>query len=470
MKIPGTRFVLVLYLLAATTNLHAQQSVAAASTAPAAAAMPAAAAAAATPARAPAAQSKRASDYLNEQLPHWLQLNGEYRTRGEAVGGIGFKTDNGDAYALGRLRVNMTFIPTSWLKLQVQGQDAELFGRNPIKPDAPPYEEAFNLRQAYVEIGNVENSKLGLRVGRQELFFGEQRLIGHLNWVNDARSFDAVRASYRSKNYRIDAFAASVVNFHDGAFNDRRTDGNNLHGVYGSFTKLVPKATIEPYLLWRVSRGVKSKSGVTGKQDFKTIGLRWVGKLPSNFDYGTEIAGQTGMYSTDEIRAFAGHAIIGYTLPKTKFTPRAFAEFNYASGDRNGAAGRRGTFDQLYPTGHDKMGLADQVGWKNVEDARGGVELKPTKKISSAASYHSFWLASDHDGLYNAAGALVAKAANGSAGRYIGQEADFQSTYAFKPQVQFGAGYAHLFPGTFLKKTTPGKHYNLVYVMITYLF
>jgi hypothetical protein len=451
-------------LLTVSSNLHAQVSVAAASPAPSA--VPAAPSSGTTP----AAQNKRASDYLNEELPHWLRMNGELRMRGESVGGIGFKPDNDDSYALGRLRVNLGILPTPWLKFQLQGQDAELFGRNPVKPGAPPYEDAFNLRQAYVEVGNVESSKLGLRVGRQELYFGEQRLIGHLNWVNNARSFDAVRVSYRSKDYRIDAFAASVVNFYPGSFNDKRTDGNNLHGIYGSFTKLVPKATIEPYLLWRVSRGVKSKSGVLGNQDFKTIGLRWVGKLPSNFDYGTEIAGQTGSFSTDEIRAFAGHAIVGYTMPKVKETPRFFAEFNYASGDRNAASGRRGTFDQLYPTGHDKIGLADQVGWKNVEDARTGVELKPSKKLAAASSYHMFWLASSHDGLYNAAGTLVAKAANGSAGRYIGQEADLQGTYALKSQVQLGAGYAHLFPGTFLQKATPGKHYNLTYVQVTYLF
>jgi hypothetical protein len=195
-----------------------------------------------------------------------------------------------------------------------------------------------------------------------------------------------------------------------------------------------------------------------------------VGKLPANFDYGTEIAGQNGSFSADAIRAFAGHAIIGYTMPKVKATPRIFAEFNYASGDRNAAKGTRGTFDQLYPTGHDKIGLADQVGWKNVEDARSGVELKPTKKLAANSSYHMFWLASSHDGLYNAAGTLVAKVANGSAGRYIGQEADVQATYALKSQIQLGAGYAHLFPGTFLEKATPGKQYNLTYLMITYQF
>src|SRR5262249_48987547 len=215
-----------------------------------------------------------ASDYANKELPRWLRVSGEYRVRFEGVGGTAFKTDNEDAFVLGRARVNTTIIPTSWMKFQFQGQDAQVWGRNP-KPDAPPYEDTFDVRQAYVEFGNMENTKFSLRAGRQELYFGEMRLVGHLNWTNTARSFDAIRASYRAKTYRIDAFSASVVNLKDGSF-DRRTDGNNLHGVYSSFTKLIPKATVEPYVLWRVGRGVKSEAGALGKLDFKTIGLRWV--------------------------------------------------------------------------------------------------------------------------------------------------------------------------------------------------
>src|SRR5262245_57062451 len=364
--------------------------------------------------QAAAPASKRISDSVNQQLPRWLRLNGEYRFRFEGLGGTTFRPDANDAYVLGRARINTTIIPTNWMRLQFQGQDGQVWGRNP-KPDAPPFEDTFDVRQAFVEIGNVESSKLGLRVGRQELYFGEQRLIGHLNWTNTARSFDAVRASYRSQNYRIDAFAASVVNLRDGSFN-RRTDGNNLHGVYTSFSNIVPKATVEPYVLWRISRGVRSETGALGKLDFKTIGLRWVGKLPANFDYGVEFAGQTGTISNDEMRAFAGHYVMGYTMPKVKTTPRAFLEYNYASGDRNPNDGRRGTFDQLYPTGHDKIGLSDQVGWRNVEHGRVGVEMKPSKKLSTSASYHAWWLANRHDGLYNAAGALVLRSANGTAG------------------------------------------------------
>ena len=55
MKIRNSTFFLFLCALTVTANLHAQQSAAAASPA------------------SPAAQSKRASDYLNEQLPRWLR-------------------------------------------------------------------------------------------------------------------------------------------------------------------------------------------------------------------------------------------------------------------------------------------------------------------------------------------------------------------------------------------------------------
>ena len=110
----------------------------------------------------------------------------------------------------------------------------------------------------------------------------------------------------------------------------------------------------------------------------------------------------------------------------------------------------------MYPTPHDKTGLADQVGWKNIHHVRGGLELKPTAKLSASTSYHSWWLANTHDGLYGVSGALVAKVANGSAGRHVGQELDAQATYPLSPQIQIAPGFAHIFPGTFLNKSHAG--------------
>ena len=55
------------------------------------------------------------------------------------------------------------------------------------------------------------------------------------------------------------------------------------------------------------------------------------------------------------------------------------ANTTIASGDANPADGIRGTFDQLYPTAHDKYGLADQVGWRNIHHVRVGFDITPIK-------------------------------------------------------------------------------------------
>ena len=406
---------------------------------------------------------------MNEHLPQWFRFSGEYRVRLEGLDGIGFRPDNRDAYALGRLRLNVTLKPASWLKFQLQGQDAQIAGANAPKPDAPPFEDTMDLRMAYAEIGDPENQTFGLRAGRQELAFGEQRLAGHVSWLNTARAFDAIRATYRRDGVRVDAFAASVVNVREGESN-KRAAGNNFHGMYAVLNKLVPKASVEPFVFWRLAPRLRTEAGVSGSLDFKTAGLRLAGKLPAGFDYGMEAAVEKGSLASDDVSAWASHWVLGYTMAKTRTTPRLIAEYNFASGDKNPADGIKGTFDQLYPTPHDKYGLSDQVSWKNIHHVRAGVELKPSPKVSVTANYHSSWLANVNDGLYNAGGAVIARAPAGSAGKHVGQELDAQAVFAVSGQVQLAGGYAHIFPGTFLMKATPGKAYKFPYVMITYFF
>jgi len=420
------------------------------------------------PAKAPApAPTKLVTDGLNQSIPKWLHFNGEYRTRFEGVGGLGFRPDSTDAFLLSRVRLNLRVSPTSWMRFQIQAQDAQVMWRNP-KPDGPPYENTFDLRQGYLEFSSSDKPMFALRVGRQELVYGEMRLIGHLNWTNTARSFDAAKLTIKHGNYKVDAFASSVVNLKEGTY-DKSSGGNDLHGAYGTIEKLIPNATVEPYVLWRIGRGTRSEAGAPGVLSRPVYGGRIVGKLPGRLDYGAEMVGQTGSVGTDTIRAWAGHWVTGYTLPAKK-TTRIVAEYNYASGDTVAGDGKQQTFDQLYPTGHDKLGLADQVGWKNIHDVRSGVEFKATKKLSMNSFYHAWWLPSRTDALYNAAGNAIVRVASGAAGRFVGQEADIQATFALRPELSIGGGFANIFPGTFLKNATPGTAYRFSYAMATYSF
>jgi hypothetical protein len=404
---------------------------------------------------------------FNELTPNWLTMRGEFRDRMEGGTNIAYTPGLDDLYWLNRFRFDVNVKPNRRFEVLIQAQDARVAAKD-IGSTTAPFRNPFDLRQAYADIGDTQRDAFTLKVGRQEMFFGEQRLVGHLTWVNAARSFDGVRATYRTKGITIDAFGTSVVRIIDGEF-DKSGNGNRFVGSYASATAWIPKATVEPYVFWRRDKAQRSEHGDVGDLSATTLGARWVGKLPASVDYGVEMAYQTGSLGPDAISAWAGHWIVGKTLGGA-WKIRVAEEYNFASGDSNPSDGRRQTFDQLYPTGHDKLGLADQVGWKNIRDLRSMVELTPHRGWAVTASLHSWWLADAHDALYNAAGTAVARVPSGSAGSRVGDEIDVQTTHALTPQVQLAAGVAHVFPSRFLDTITPGADYTYPFVMVTYVF
>ena len=406
------------------------------------------------------------ADEANAYLPDWLRVGGLFRTRLEGFLNRGFTFRENDVHLLDRFRLDITVRLARWVSFMFEGQDARIYFQRSI-PNAPPFANPMDLRLGFLQLGDIDKSTISLRAGRQDLNFGEQRLLGNFNWINVGRSFDALRVTIQHGGYHLDTFASSVVIPTSEGF-DRPQTGNNLHGVYGSVTELVPGATIEPYLLWRVAPQQVSENGIHGTLDFKTVGLRWVGKAGA-IDYGTEMAGQVGKLGPDRVRAWAGHWSAGYAVGK-RWRPRISAEYNYASGDKDPHDGIRGTFDVLYPSPHDQYGLCDQVGWRNIQDLRIGWDAKPAHKLNVTANYHDWWLVSARDALYTPTGLPVVRRIDGSAGRHVGQEIDFQAGYAASAQISLSGGIGHIFPAGFLKKTTPGVAYTFPFVMLTYTF
>jgi hypothetical protein len=398
--------------------------------------------------------------------PIWLAIGGQLRARAEGYTGGGFKPHNSDSYILTRVLVNARVRPTKYTTLFVEGMDA----RGPWKNKAPagaPFRDHADLRQLYLQVG-ADNSAQMLRAGRLELSFGDGRLVGSLPWANTARTFDGARGAIIGKSYRIDAFASSVVKVVQDKF-DKNVPGSNFYGLYGSIAKLAPNLTFEPFFFWRRQSGLATELGAPATMNFGTTGLRTVGKA-RQFDYETQLVAQTGSLGAESIRAWAEHSLLGYTLVANRLTPRLWLEYNQASGDKNPTDNKKETFDQLYPTGHDKYGLTDLVGWQNMKHARGGVDIAIAKGWSATARYSGYWLADSHDALYNGGGAVLARSPTGGAGTYVGQEADLIASAKLQHGLGLSAGIGRFAPGTFLKRTTPGKTYTYPYAMLTYDF
>ena len=403
---------------------------------------------------------------FNEILPSWLRVRGEFRERMEGFENSGFTRTRDDLYWLTRVRLNATVIASKALSFQVQAQDARV-ARKTVGPTGTPFTAPIDLRMAFADVGST-SGPITVRVGRQELVYGEQRLVGHVSWLNAARTFDGAKITLRSKAFAVDAFATSVVRILDSEF-DRSGNGNRFAGAYVTASKLIPLASVEPYVFWRRDVNLRTETAAFGDLEQTTIGVRLAGRMPARLDYGVEMALQRGSLGSDDVEAWAGHWQLRESLPG-RFGARLVGEYNYASGDSDPTDGVRQTFDQLYPTPHDKYGLADQIGWKNVHHVRAGVELTPLKALPVAVNYHSWWLAEWQDAIYTAGSAPLARVVGGPASTHVGQEIDLQVVRAITPQLQLAAGYAHIFTGGFLKQATPGASYSHPYVMATYVF
>ncbi len=404
---------------------------------------------------------------LNQALPSWVRFNAQYRNRVERAGGIGYRAAQ-DAYDLNQLRILMKLQPLWWLGFSVETQDSEIMFNQRIA-SAPPYDNAWDFRQAYVELGSSKRGWFHFIAGRQALTFGDERVIGPSNWLNMGRTFDALRVSLRRGGYKLSLFASSVVVARDGAI-DHHIQGNNLHGAYGSLENLIPHSTLEPYVLWRLAPGnvrLNENQG-RGALNEVTVGFLWKGRFGPGFDYDIEIDRQTGSLGPSSIRAWAGHWNVGRTFAAARVRP--FIEANYASGTQDRAGGVWGTFDQIYPSSHNKMDFADQVGRRNIEQIRPGVEKSFGRKWKISATWEDLWLASARDGLYNSGGALAALSPTGAAGRRVGHEFDIWAEWSYRTAVDIGFGYAQLFAGAFLRQTTPGKDFTYPFAYLTYHF
>ena len=427
---------------------------------------PDSAASAAPATQAPGGTAAPLPTRLNDALPAWLRLRGEFRERMEGFDGASFDGTREDLYWLTRVRVNATVTASRQLSFQAQVQDARV-ARKTVGPTGAPFTAPVDLRTAFADVG-AATGPLTVRAGRQELVYGEQRLVGHVSWLNAARTFDGVKATIRTPAFSIDAFGASVVRTLVDAF-DRSGNGNRFAGAYATTTRLIPQGAVEPYIFWKRDVNLRGELGGTGTLQHSTIGVRLAGRLPARLDYGVELAVQRGSLGSEDVRAWAGHWQLRESLPGPA-AMKLIGEYNFASGDDDPGDGVRGTFDQLYPTPHDKTGLADQIGWKNVHHARAGLEVAPLRALPVSFNYHAWWLAEPRDAVYAVNNAVVARAAAGTLSRHIGQEIDVQVARAITPHLQAAAGYAHVFPGAVLTQATPGAAYSHPYVMVTYVF
>ena len=414
----------------------------------------------------------RTSASVSKQTEGVLKVTLEQRGRYERRTGQSFGSAPDLESGLIRTRVGVAIKPNGWLKITANMQDsrAPWYGVNApnnVRDEADLFEGAF-------ELFADRKTGFGFSAGRKMLNYGDTRLIGSPQWGNLARSFDHARAYYKVKRAQVEFLFASPVKIRNGEFN-RPVLGDRVWGVYNVFPELIKKGVVEAYAL----RHEQNRPGgfTSGKEadgtdhlGVNTFGGRITGPAPSGAKYVLEGALQTGRVGTARHRAAGWVTTVSRRWKVAGRTLDLLGEYKFASGSKNPAdTAKTGTFDQIYASGHDKFGHQDLFGWRNIHNARSMATLALSKSVSLNGMYDNYWLASLRDGLYNGSGKSIARSANGTAGRHVGQETDIFLTWKYQ-HFTFGAGYGYLFTGQFLNNTTPGVNPSYAYLFHTYSF
>ncbi|MBM4048274.1 MAG: hypothetical protein FJ279_24485, partial [Planctomycetes bacterium] len=336
-----------------------------------------------------------------------LSLGGEMRYRFEDRRDFDFnrKRVDHDSFNLTRVRMHADLKFRQFARLFVEGRDSRMGDEKRLTKRGS--EDTFDIQNLFLDLkalgGNVP---LTLRLGRQELSYGDERLIGSLDWGNVRRTFDGVKAIYDTKPVRVDIFWVRPVGTPRKDLNDADYS-RSFRGAYATL-KTIPNHALDVYAVQfkEETTSVTGGDGRRGDFEIETYGSRFVGTRKAfnfgAFDYGVEAAMQRGNWSHDDVDTWAIHTRGGYTFQKIPWTPRLGVEYNHASGDHNPRDDKFQTFHNLFPTNHDKYGYMDFVGWRNIDNWRFSLSAQPTPKLFLSLDYHLFHLDEERDALYNA--------------------------------------------------------------------
>jgi Alginate export len=396
-----------------------------------------------------------------------LVISGQLRTRTEVRAGQGTPAVRDTVPALftsQRTRLNAALqgyrykFFVSIQDVRVWGQDASTINRT--TQDAV---DGLMLHEAWGEISLVDTSshlkEFALKIGRQELVYDDVRLLGNLDWLQQARRHDAVLLKLSHNGYTLHAGAA----YNQNAERKSNTLYNGVPAGYAAGTNGIASMYKSMQFVYAAKKlGIGTLSLLAFKDDFSKFHFAetdtdkknpiYESRSWSRFTIGSHFAGSGANRLTFSADAFyqGGHFREGTALGEYFFSLSAL----YASSDRTSVglgidvtSGNNGSdaskrfqrFDPLYGTPHKFWGymdyfyVADGFGPNGLIDIYVKSKYKVNDRGSITLDVHQFALP---DAVSDENGVLLGKA--------LGVEMDLIGSYAITKSINLEGGYSWL--------------------------
>ncbi|MDH5720072.1 MAG: alginate export family protein [Spirochaetia bacterium] len=293
----------------------------------------------------------------------------------------------------------------------------------------------FDAREAYLQVGNIFGQPLAITMGRQKLVYGNQRLLGHLDWTSEGRSFDGLKLNYDMKDVNtLDVFTM-ILNENEAAKDKTFT------GIYDTL-KVIGLVHLDVYFLNVFEKEVENKNTIGGRLTNKADkGVLDDFPLKA-LDFNIEYAMQNGNKGLQKLEGSLFALDAGYTIGLGgDMKLRIGFEHIIASGDNTvDTADVQEGFQQLYGTNHAHMGISDTwLAFNDVNATSVSLTFALNKELSLQYAY---WTFAEN---YIVAGAFDTK----------GAEQDFVVTYKPRKGLAVQLGYALVTPSEDTVNTDP---------------
>jgi len=387
-----------------------------------------------------------------------LSLGGELRERIEVVRNPDFGLDQRrDHVFLHRAMLHGDLRAGEHVRAFVQLGAFSYSGREGQR--APFDLDRLDLVQGFVDLSaEIAGGRATLRGGRQEMILGSSRLVGIRESPNVRRAFDGSRVFWTRDSLRIDSFYLRPVRIAPGVFDDSTDRAERLWGVNAATPVVGPMHANIYYLGFERDRG-RFTAGVA-REMRHSLGLRLFGRS-GGFDWDWEAVYQFGTFGADRIRAWTVATDTGFAFEHVPWRPRIGVKADIASGDRNPADGRLGTFNALYPK-LPYFSEASLIAPANIIDLHPSVSWAPGRNVSLEFGWNWQWRASERDAVYSPPLLPIAGTAEAK-GRRIGNQAILGIEWKATPQLTLASQYVHFERGEVLRQVG-GQNVDFVYV------
>jgi len=402
-------------------------------------------------------------DPLSKNGNTYLSIGGDIRYQYQW-----FKNENwgespkdDDGFILTRYLVHADIHAGSHFRTFVQLQSSLANGK--VEPASPVDENQLDLHQAFTDIAFPlqHQQALTIRIGRQELLYGSQRLVAVRDGPNNRQSFDAARLLYTHPGWKADVFFSHFVQSKQQIFDDGFKNNIRFWGAYlvKNNIPFLNNADVYYFGLWK--NKAKFDDG-TGRELRHSIGSRiWAAK--KFWRYDIEGLYQFGDFAGKTISAWTFSVNTGYKFATTLLKPEVGIKTELISGDAKYNDNKLQTFNPLFPRG-GYFGLVSLIGPANLCDIHPSLSFDLSRKVFFDIDYDLFWRYSRNDGIY---GPNVAMIYSGKDSRHRSIGRQYSNTLEYIPNnfLYFRFEFTWFKAGDFLQDVGPGK--NILFTAVT---